>query len=143
MSVWIVLRINNSRYQCWQVSVIIWSIVLGISYVSLKSDNITYVEMSYVLALCSNWSCQSKAKKMVGKEQKQIWLGAQFCVIEKYSFGIQCVDKTFAEINHDFHIARFAIFMTFIGHKVHIFWEGHKILRHLHLTFALCIASQK
>jgi len=50
MSVWIVLRINNSRYQCWQVSVIIWSIVLSISYVSLKSDNITYVEMSYVLA---------------------------------------------------------------------------------------------
>ena len=32
------------------VSVSIWSIELSISYVSLKSDNITYVEMSYVLA---------------------------------------------------------------------------------------------
>ena len=25
---------------------------------------------------------------------------------------------------------------------VHIFWEGHKILRNLHLTFFLCSASQ-
>ena len=27
--------------------------------------------------------------------------------------------------------------------KVQIFWEGHKILWNLHLTFALCSASQK
>ena len=27
--------------------------------------------------------------------------------------------------------------------KVHIFWEGYKILRNLHLTFVLCGASQK
>ena len=27
--------------------------------------------------------------------------------------------------------------------KVHIFWEGHKILRNLHLTFVLCSVSQK
>ena len=27
--------------------------------------------------------------------------------------------------------------------KVHIFWEGHKILRNLHLTFVLCSASPK
>ena len=27
--------------------------------------------------------------------------------------------------------------------KVHLFWEGHKILRNLHLTFVLCSASQK
>ena len=27
--------------------------------------------------------------------------------------------------------------------KVHIFWEGHKILWNLHLTFVLCSASQK
>jgi hypothetical protein len=27
--------------------------------------------------------------------------------------------------------------------KVHIFWEGYKILRNLHLTFVLCSASQK
>ena len=26
--------------------------------------------------------------------------------------------------------------------KVHIFWEGHKILRNLHLLFVLCTASQ-
>jgi hypothetical protein len=25
----------------------------------------------------------------------------------------------------------------------HIFWEGHKILKNLHLTFVLCSASQK
>ena len=47
---WIVLSINNLRYQCWLISVLIWSIELSINYVSLKSDNITYVEMSYVLA---------------------------------------------------------------------------------------------
>ena len=29
------------------------------------------------------------------------------------------------------------------GFKVHIFWEGHKILRNFHLTFVLCPASQK
>ena len=28
-------------------------------------------------------------------------------------------------------------------YKVHIFWDGHKILRNLHLTFVLCGASQK
>ena len=28
-------------------------------------------------------------------------------------------------------------------YKVHIFWEGHKILRNLFLTFVLCTASQK
>ena len=28
-------------------------------------------------------------------------------------------------------------------YKVHIFWEGHKILRKLHLTFVLWSASQK
>ena len=27
--------------------------------------------------------------------------------------------------------------------KVHIFWEGHKILRNLYLTFGLCIACEK
>mgnify|MGYP006864198437 CR=1 FL=1 len=27
--------------------------------------------------------------------------------------------------------------------KVHVFWEGHKILRTLHLTFVLCSANQK
>ena len=27
--------------------------------------------------------------------------------------------------------------------KVHIFWEGNKILQNLHLTFVLCSASQK
>ena len=31
----------------------------------------------------------------------------------------------------------------FLGLKVYIFWEGHKILRNLHLTFVLCSASQK
>ena len=30
----------------------------------------------------------------------------------------------------------------FFGSKVHIFSEGHKILRNLHLTFILCSASQ-
>ena len=48
---WIVLSINYSRCHSWQVSVLFWSIKLRISYVSLKSDNITCVEMSYVLAL--------------------------------------------------------------------------------------------
>ena len=34
-------------------------------------------------------------------------------------------------------------FVTKIVLKVHIFWEGHKILQNLHLTFVLCSASQK
>ena len=34
------------------------------------------------------------------------------------------------------------IFRSFF-YKVHIFWEGHKILRNLHLTFVLWSASQK
>ena len=28
-------------------------------------------------------------------------------------------------------------------YKVHIFWEGHKFLRNIHLTFVLCSANQK
>ena len=28
--------------------------------------------------------------------------------------------------------------ISFSSRKVHIFWEGHKILRNLHLTFVLC-----
>ena len=31
----------------------------------------------------------------------------------------------------------------FFRHKVHIFWEGHKILRSLHLTFDCMYCSQK
>ena len=34
------------------------------------------------------------------------------------------------------------IFRTHFG-KVHIFWEGHKILQNLYLTFVLCSAIQK
>ena len=30
-----------------------------------------------------------------------------------------------------------------ISSKVHIFWEGHKILQNFHLTFVQCSASQK
>ena len=32
---------------------------------------------------------------------------------------------------------------TALYNKVHIFWEGHKIFRNLHLTFVLCSASKK
>ena len=32
---------------------------------------------------------------------------------------------------------------TCIWDKVHIFWEGHKILPNLHLTFVLCSVNQK
>ena len=32
---------------------------------------------------------------------------------------------------------------TFWHFKVHIFWEGHKILQNLHQLFVLCTASQK
>ena len=35
------------------------------------------------------------------------------------------------------------IFFKFVHIKVHIFWEGHKILRNLHLAFVVCSASQK
>ena len=31
----------------------------------------------------------------------------------------------------------------FENYKVHIFWEGHKILRNLHLTFDCMYCSQK
>ena len=34
-------------------------------------------------------------------------------------------------------------FWKTIFDKDHIFWEGHKIFRNLHLTFVLCSASQK
>ena len=30
-----------------------------------------------------------------------------------------------------------------LNYKIHTFWEGHKILRNLYLTFVLCSASQK
>ena len=41
-------------------------------------------------------------------------------------------------------MSRFQVRYYFVsGFKVHIFWEGHKILRNLHLTFVLCSASQK
>ena len=33
--------------------------------------------------------------------------------------------------------------LTIAAFKVHIFWEGHQVLRNLHLTFVLCSASQK
>jgi hypothetical protein len=48
------VNVNCAKYQQFKVPMLtsisfIWSIELSISYVSLKSDNITYVEMSYVL----------------------------------------------------------------------------------------------
>ena len=39
------------------------------------------------------------------------------------------------------HVNNFNIIIYFI--KAHIFWEGHKILRNLHLTFVLCSATQR
>ena len=35
-----------------------------------------------------------------------------------------------------------SLFITGKSVKVHIFWEGHKILRNLHQLFVLCTASQ-
>ena len=47
-------------------------------------------------------------------------------------------------------IRKFTYIIAFLNYwnrrekcKVHIFWEDHKILRNLHLTFVLCSASQK
>ena len=39
------------------------------------------------------------------------------------------------------HIYQKGIFLGNGSSKVHIFWEGHKILWNLHLTFVLCSAS--
>ena len=36
----------------------------------------------------------------------------------------------------------YIFFQNLSSVKVQIFWEGHKILRNLHLTFVLCSASQ-
>ena len=36
----------------------------------------------------------------------------------------------------------YIFFHTEMKCKVHIFWEGHKLLRNLHQLFVLCIASQ-
>ena len=79
---WILLSINNSRYQFWQVSVLIWSIELSISYVSLKSDNITYGEMSYVLA--KNKACVKCGTLIwltLGVEASSVNQGHVKCVI--------------------------------------------------------------
>ena len=70
MSMWIVLSINNSMYQSWQVSVIIWSIEWSIRYVSLKSDNITCVEMSYVLANFGYPGSEQKELTLLGRNIK-------------------------------------------------------------------------
>ena len=69
--------LNNSRYQCWQVSVLIWSIEVSFSYVSLKSDNITYVEMSYVLAM--QFGSKLTLKDMLFSYQKGISLSIVIC----------------------------------------------------------------
>ena len=37
----------------------------------------------------------------------------------------------------------FVAFLKYLNIKVHIFWEGHKVLWNIHLTFVLCSASQK
>ena len=42
-----------------------------------------------------------------------------------------------------FNLVRYFFATIFLLVKVHIFWEGHKILRNLHLTFVLCSVSQK
>ena len=39
-------------------------------------------------------------------------------------------------------VKRFFKKIWYIFDKVHIFWEGHKILRYLHQLFVLCTASQ-
>ena len=49
--------------------------------------------------------------------------------------------KSFASIARYFLISIF-LGCTSYACKVHIFWEGHKILRNLHLTFVLCSASK-
>ena len=52
-------------------------------------------------------------------------------------------------VDNLFEGAYFAYFFSkinyflFTTHKVHLFWEGCKVLQNLHLTFVLCSASQK
>ena len=70
---------------------------------------------------------------------------------KKMSFFAHCV--CMADSRHGFHKPTDQVhvflrkgflvgFSSSLG-KVHIFWEGHKILQNLHLTFVLCSASQK
>ena len=37
----------------------------------------------------------------------------------------------------------YVMYTNFMNVKVHVFWEGHKILRNLHLTFDHSTYSQK
>ena len=41
-----------------------------------------------------------------------------------------------------FFIFRYSNVLFINISKIHIFWEGHKILRNFHLTFVLCSVSQ-
>ena len=59
-----------------------------------------------------------------------------FYEFSRYLFGRLCI---LAILMEKFYIQN----STYVPSKIHIFWEGHKMLRNLHLTFVLCSASLK
>ena len=91
-----------------------------------KSRNDSYFA---ILPLPSFFSWWQIYERRFGKTilEKEMW-------IRNYSFSIFDSLSTF-EIEH-----RIAI--SDLIHKVHIFWEGHKILGNLQQLFVLCTASQ-
>ena len=62
------------------------------------------------------------------------------CLKRSIQLGFLCIKKMVLTCHS---ISRQSLWSSYSQVKVHIFWEGHKILRNLHLTFVLCSASQK
>ena len=58
----------------------------------------------------------------------------------KVSFSHQIFDNRESWFGFECKIISINNLLKYV--KVHIFWEGHKILRNLHQLFVLCTASQ-
>ena len=82
-------------------------------------------------------------------------LSCKFTNLRKYFPSSKCMDYLFFwKMGSGFKMKSIQIICYFLFLeilcvtkfsycKVHIFWEGHKILQNLHLTFVLCSASPK
>ena len=79
----------------------------------------------------------------IHKTSRKKWWFRDFLKLFFVSITVssQIVSKIWFRIKLNIQIKLFSTSIRY--HKVHIFWEGHKILRNLHLTFVLCSASQK
>ena len=119
----------------WQFYMYIWNNVKKKQKPMYSYGNFSAFFLWSPLGNCKKKSCLNKLK--FGEASRNLQRRTCWKFKLSISLGTQKSAKTPPAVGK-----MIRPFRPILG-KVHIFWEGHKLLRNLHLTFVLCRASQK